>query len=74
MSEPEVAGERGTGRGPVRVFRLGEEPHDDLSDVTTAEERLAILRDLTERAWALSGRPFPSYPRSQMPVRVTRTP
>jgi hypothetical protein len=59
-------------RGVVRVFRLGEEPRDDLSETTTAEERLRILRELTERAWALGGRPAPSYSRDRLPVRITR--
>jgi hypothetical protein len=56
----------------VRIFRLGEEPRDDLSDSTTVEERLAILDDLSARAWALSGQPFPSYSRSEIPVRIVR--
>ena len=72
MSDP--AREWGNARSDVRVFRLGEEPRDDLTLVTTAEQRLEILRELTERAWRLTGRPFPSYSRSQMPVHVTRTP
>jgi hypothetical protein len=57
---------------PVRVFRLGDEPRDDLRDTTTVEERLGILRQLSERAWALSGRLLPTYSRDRMPVRVTR--
>lgn len=56
---------------PARVVRLGDEPGDDLSDVTTAEERLAILRELTVRAWRLTGRPVPTYRRDEIPVRVT---
>lgn len=56
----------------VRVYRLGEEPRDDLSADTTAEERLAILSELSERAWALTGRPVPTYERSDIPIRVTR--
>ena len=59
-------------RMPVRVFRLGEEPPDDLAGTTTAEERLAMLRELTERAWRLSGQPFPTYPRHDVPGRVAR--
>jgi hypothetical protein len=56
----------------VRIYRLGEEPRDDLSDSTTAEERLEILRVLSERVWTLSGKPFPSYARSEIPVRIVR--
>ncbi|HSH75191.1 MAG TPA: hypothetical protein VLA09_05890 [Longimicrobiales bacterium] len=54
----------------MRVFRLGEEPRDDLLGSTTAEERIAILRELTERAWRLSGQEFPSYSRHDIPVGV----
>lgn len=57
---------------PVRIFRLGEEPSDDLRETTTAVQRLDILRELTERAWALAGRPFPSYSRQQIPVQVVQ--
>ena len=59
-------------RTSVRVFRLGEEPRDDLSDSTSAQERLEILRELTERAWRLSGRAFPTYSRRDIPLRVTQ--
>lgn len=57
---------------PARVFRLGEEPGDDLSGVTTAEERLEMLAELSRRMWELTGRPTPSYTRATIPVRVTR--
>lgn len=57
---------------PVRIFRLGEEPPDDLRETTTAAQRLEILCELTMRAWTLSGRPFPSYSRREIPVRVVR--
>ena len=65
-------GHRGSDRRPVRVYRLGAEPRDDLSDTTTVSQRLEILRELTERAWRLTGRPFPTYKRHDIPVRVTR--
>jgi hypothetical protein len=57
---------------PVRVYRLGHEPGDDLSATTTPEQRLAMVAVLSKRTWELSGRPVPSYPRSQMPGRVLR--
>ena len=57
---------------PVRVYRLGQEPGDDLSNLTTAEERLAMVWDLTARAWQLTGVPLPTYRRSEIPVRVIR--
>ena len=59
-------------RTSVRIFRLGDEPRDDLSDTTSVQERLEILRELTERAWRLSGRAFPTYSRRDIPLRVTR--
>lgn len=56
----------------ARVFRLGHEPRDDLAEVTTPEQRLAMVWDLTLRMWALTGRPFPSYSRENLPGRVLR--
>jgi hypothetical protein len=52
----------------VRRYRLGEEPGDDLSRTTTAEERLAMMPGLAAEAWALSGRPLPAYARPETPV------
>lgn len=57
---------------PVRVFRLGEEPGDDLSLETTAEQRLAMVSELSARMWALTGKPVVQYTRAEMPVRVIR--
>jgi hypothetical protein len=59
-------------RWPVARFRLGHEPPADLSDVTTAAERLAMMWPLAEAAWALAGRPWPSYDRSTAPTRLFR--
>ena len=56
----------------ARVFRLGHEPRDNLVETTTAEQRLAMVWDLTLRMWALTGRPIPSYSRESLPVRVLR--
>jgi hypothetical protein len=53
---------------PVRRYRLGEEPGDDLSHTTTAEERLVMVAVLSAEAWALSGVPLPAYARRQTPV------
>ena len=60
------------GAWPAAVYRLGEEPGDDLSAVTTAEQRVAMVWELTARMWALTGRPLPSYARAEMPVKVVR--
>lgn len=57
---------------PVRVYRLGEEPGDNLSEQTTAEERLQILAELSRRMWEWSGRELPAYTRATMPVRIIR--
>jgi hypothetical protein len=53
---------------PVRRYRLGEEPGDDLSLTTTAEGRLEMVEILSVEAWTLTGRPFPTYARDDMPV------
>ena len=59
----------------ARVYRLGEEPPgDDLSAVTTAEQRLEMVWELTAWMWELSGQPLPSYSRAEMPIRVVRRP
>lgn len=55
---------------PVRVYRLGDEPRDDLRATTTAEGRLAMMWPLALEAWALSGRPLPSYSRAEAPVTL----
>jgi hypothetical protein len=57
---------------PVAVHRLGEEPGDDLSAVTTVAERLAMVAELSRRMELLLRRETPSYTRSTMPVRVVR--
>jgi hypothetical protein len=63
--------ERAEGRRtwPVNRFKLGEEPGDDLTSTTTAEQRLEMMWPLTLEAWALAGRALPEYERSQAPVR-----
>jgi hypothetical protein len=53
---------------PVRVFKLGEEPGDDLSATTSPEERLAMVAALTLEAWTLAGRVIPEYTRGATPV------
>jgi hypothetical protein len=60
------------GAWPVRKYRLGHEPSDDLSRTTTAEERIAMMWPLTLEAWSLTGKPFPDYPRGAAPIRRRR--
>ncbi|HEY2954567.1 MAG TPA: hypothetical protein VGK89_04910 [Candidatus Eisenbacteria bacterium] len=57
----------------VRKFTLGNEPGDDLSASTTAEERLAMMWPLALEAWALSGARVPDYDRRNAPVRCLRS-
>ena len=59
-------------RWPVSVYRLGQEPPEDLSDVTTAAERLAMMWPLAKEAFALAGHSVAPVPRSEMPVVVRR--
>lgn len=35
-------------------------------------ERIAMVEVLSQRAWALSGKPFPTYDRHEMPIVVIR--
>jgi hypothetical protein len=60
------------GSWPVRAYALGHEPGDDLSAVTTAEERLAMMWPLALEAWALAEKPLPDYPRIATPVRLRK--
>ena len=57
---------------PVRVYRLGKEPDDDLSASTTLTERLEMVWTLRDRMWELTGRPLPTYRRSEIPFRIIR--
>jgi len=73
MSSAEVdSRRRGRANWPVAKYRLGEEPTDDLSDVTTPAERVAMMDELAQSAWLAAGRPLPSYARSNMPGRLFR--
>lgn len=72
MNEGDSASKVARGCWPVRQYRLGEEPGDDLSATTTPEERLAMMWPLTLEAWELSGQPVPSYQRHETPVSVRR--
>jgi hypothetical protein len=57
---------------PIARYQLGEEPSDDLSHLTTAAERIAMMWPLAEAAWRLAGRPLPAYDRSNLPGRLWR--
>ena len=53
---------------PIRVFKLGDEPEDDLSSTTTPQERLAMMWSLAMEVWSLSGKQLPSYSRKEIPI------
>jgi hypothetical protein len=55
---------------PVTKFRLGQEPSDDLSESTTATERIAMMWPLAESAWKLAGKSLPTYDRRSTPVQL----
>jgi hypothetical protein len=57
---------------PIRVYRLGEEPDDDLSSETTDSDRLDMMWRLALDAWASAGRSLPEYSRAEMPGRILR--
>ena len=58
MDESKEQRERAAGRAgwPVRRFELGQES-DDLSAVSSAEERIAMMWPLALEAWSLAGLP-----------------
>jgi len=72
VTTPEDARRQGRGAWPVRRFRLGEEPGEDLGATTTAEERLAMMWPLALDAFSLGNTPLQALPRPDWPVRVRR--
>lgn len=56
---------------PIRRFLLGDEPNEDLSSTTTADERIAMMWPLALDAFSARGRNVPSS-RAQWPVKVRR--
>jgi hypothetical protein len=71
--EPKEARRAARARWPIARFRLGEEPPDDLAEVTTPAERIAMMWPLAEAAWELAGRPLPTYERRNIPSRLFRS-
>lgn len=57
----------------VRIVRGRVGEHESAaSDGTTAEQRLGMMWELVEQAWALAGRTIPDYQRHEMPVQILR--
>ena len=55
----------------ARIVPLNSDEAGDARVGGTATERLALLRELSLRMWALTGQPVPEYTRQTMPVRIT---
>jgi hypothetical protein len=64
--------ERQARRWPVHIHPLGTDSSDDLSDELSAEARIALVWTLSARMWELTGEPWPTYSRGEMPVTVVR--
>lgn len=58
-------------RWPTAVRRL-EDCDDDISEVTTASERIAMMWLLAQETWRLAGKALPSYDRAHTPCRAFR--
>ncbi|CAN5325304.1 hypothetical protein BH23GEM2_BH23GEM2_20280 [soil metagenome] len=54
----------------ARVVPLTSPEASDAFVAGTPSERIALVAELSRRAWALTGQPLPSYTRATMPVRV----
>ena len=57
---------------PVRIVPLRSAEAADSYVEGTIDERLALVAILSRRAWAATGRPYPSYTRATIPVVITR--
>jgi hypothetical protein len=55
----------------ARVVPLRSREAGDPRMGGTIDERVAAVAVLSEAAWKAAGRPFPTYTRATMPVRIT---
>ena len=55
----------------ARVVPLTSDAAGDARVGGSVAERLALIAELSHRAWSLTKRPLPSYTRRTMPVRLT---
>jgi hypothetical protein len=69
-ARPTAVAAAGRETWPVRVYRLGADPSDDISATSTPEQRLAMMWPLALEAFSLVGRPLPDYRRSETPVAL----
>jgi len=58
-------------RMSVRIVPLGSAEAADPRMGGTSDERVQAAIELSLLGWELSGRPFPSYTRATMPIRIT---
>ena len=56
----------------VRIVPLDSPEAGESRVDGTATERLALVRQLSVSAWALMGRPLPTYTRSTIPIVIRR--
>ena len=54
-----------------RVVPLRSAEAREIPRGSTVSERLEMVRELSRMAWTASGRVFPRYTRSEMPVRLS---
>jgi len=57
---------------PVTRHELADPASDDLSELTTPEQRIAMMWPLAVEAWRVAGRALPDYRRSEAPGRLFR--
>lgn len=55
----------------ARVVPLRSDAAGDGRVGGTVAERLALVSELSQRAWLLTKRPLPSYTRQTMPVKLS---
>ena len=55
----------------VRIVPLGSNEAGDSRVGGSPAERLALVRELSQRMWELTGHPLPSYARKNIPVKLT---
>lgn len=75
MADPSDAARRAAERSkwPGLKTTLADAPDgEDLSTTTTAEERVAMMWELAQASWAMTGRAMPTYARAEMPGRLIR--
>ena len=72
VRSPEEERRQTRGAWPIRRFRLGDEPNEDLSETTTADERIAMMWPLAMDAFSFAQGMTERSSRDAWPVRVRR--